>query len=74
MNTAKATPKPAIVTNPPLCANSDGAPLAVALRGPLVVLEELVLPVDEAKAAVSLDEALPVAVVPCSENQTTPWQ
>lgn len=62
MNTAKATPRPAIVTNPPLCAKSDGAPLVVALTVPPdVVEEELVLPVDEAFAA-PVEEALPLAV------------
>lgn len=62
MNTAKATPRPATVTNPPLCANSDGAPLVVALTVPPdVVEEELVLAVDEAFAA-PVEEALPLAV------------
>jgi len=53
MNTAKAIPRPAIVTNPPPWANNDGAPAILAMTGPEDVVAEDEVPffpfwVDEA--------------------------
>lgn len=71
MKRAKATPKPAIVTNPPLWANSDAPSLVVAKTVPAdVVDEELLFPVEEALApladalalAVEFELVLPVAL------------
>lgn len=71
MNTAKATPNPATVTNPPVCAKRLEPAFVVALTvPPEVVDDELVLPVAEAFApvpdafpdAVELPLFLPVAV------------
>lgn len=67
MKTANTTPRPATVTNPPLCANKPGAPAVVAFAGDEVLVPLPVLPVAEAEAdafpeAVELPLAFPVAV------------
>jgi len=63
MKTANTTPRPATVTNPPLCDRRDGAPAVVALTVPAEVEVEFILPVaDPVADALPLDEAVDFVV------------
>ena len=62
MKTANTTPRPATVTNPPLCANSDGAPAVVAITAPAdVVLDDEVELEPDLAVDAAVDEAFPLA-------------